>query len=236
MISRDIVCLVSSRKNNGRCVAGKIIENNETPGSWIRPVSSRHSREISLAERRYGDGTDSNLLDIIRMRFVKHFPSDAQPENWLIDENVRWEKIGQIRFGQIHPWLDTPDSLWMPGESSYYGLNNRIRNLHPEQMDLMGAGGQPDPSLYLISVPLITLTVGPKAPEFGNMTRVIRGEFTYEDIQYRFDMKDPVVERQYRRDGQYEIENPVLCISRTEPLEGYSYKLIAAILHAGRFE
>jgi hypothetical protein len=58
---RRIVCFASSRKVSGRCIAGKDIES----GQWLRPVSARPSGEISEKERRYEDGTQAHVLDLI---------------------------------------------------------------------------------------------------------------------------------------------------------------------------
>ena len=59
----QIVCLANSRKLSGRCVAGKLLDGS---GQWIRPVSAREHEEVSLDERRYDNGEDPVLRDVVR--------------------------------------------------------------------------------------------------------------------------------------------------------------------------
>jgi hypothetical protein len=83
--TKTIVCLANSRKHSGRCVAGIEI-NDGTLGDWIRPVSDRVSEEVSLEERRYEDGKDTQLLDIVTIEMKRPHPHDCQTENHVIDD------------------------------------------------------------------------------------------------------------------------------------------------------
>jgi len=223
--ARTIVCLANSRKTAGRCLAGKEW-NDGKPGEWFRPVSSRQTHEISEEERRYQDGRDPKLLDIISVPCAQPQPSPHQRENHVIDPGYYWSLEGTLAWRDISAWLDAPATLWGAGQGSYAGLNNRVV-----------IGQEDGSSLYLIAVSSLRLLVGRKAPEYPDSKRGVRGEFTYKGTTYRMDVTDPVIEREFlnQYDGQYDIANPVLCISLGDPYQGYFYKLIAAVLFENRF-
>ena len=221
--TRTMLCLANSRKTSGRCIAGKEW-NDGNPGSWFRPVSSRATHEISEEERRFQNGQDPKLLDVISIPCSKPQPSPYQGENHLIDPEYYWERIGSVTWHDLDPWLDHPASLWNNGESSYAFLNNRVQESY--------AGGT---SLYLVAVESLEVLVGPKSEQYPK--RIVRGQFNYRDVLYRMSITDPEVERSLleKADGRYVIQNPRLCVSLGDPFQGYFYKLIAAVLFEGRF-
>ncbi len=81
---KRIVCLADSRKMSGRCIAGLEINNDDSVGGWIRPVSIRPSEEISLLDRRFKDGSQPSLLDILEIPMLNPQPHACQTENHLI--------------------------------------------------------------------------------------------------------------------------------------------------------
>jgi hypothetical protein len=182
---KTIVCFANSRKTSGRCVAGKEWHEN-VAGEWVRPISDRPSHEVSMEDRRYHDGGDPQLLDIITIPCDHHDPVSHQNENHVIDPKCYWVKDGVLAWGDIQACLDYPSNLWGVGEASYAGLNNRL------------AVGQEDgTSLYLVEVECVQLIVGPKAPQYS-LKRSVQAEFTYRGATYRLDVTDPLIERNRR--------------------------------------
>jgi hypothetical protein len=108
--SKNIVCLATSRKPGGRCVAGKEALADGY-GSWIRTVSSRLSAEIELTERQYEDGTEPKLLDIIRIPMIGAMPRVHQTENRMIDAAYYWKKTGTVAWDDLDELLDAPTTL-----------------------------------------------------------------------------------------------------------------------------
>jgi hypothetical protein len=82
--AKIILCLANSRKLSGRCIAGREITPDGYAG-WVRPISARVSAEVSEEERRYENGSDPRVLDIIEVPVLAANPHLHQVENWVID-------------------------------------------------------------------------------------------------------------------------------------------------------
>lgn len=219
-----IVCLANSRKSSGRCVAGKRTGDN----SWVRPISNRAGNEISEFERRYSDGTRAQLLDIIEIPCIEQRPDRHQRENVLIDERYSWKKIGRVSWDDVLELVDQDADLWANGFHAYYNWNNRVPD---GRIDVDGG------SLRLIELDEIVLHAGPKAPEFGNLKRIVRASFNYRGEHYKLDVTDPKFERACleKGAGEYRISSVVACISLSELHtnkngETFAYKLVASII------
>jgi hypothetical protein len=111
---KRIVCLANSRKLNGRCIAGKEFGGNEF-GAWIRPVGARQHGEVSEYERQFENGSDPRVLDILDVPLLDPQPKDFQQENWLLDPNYYWVKIGRATWSDLIRLADRVEPLWIGG-------------------------------------------------------------------------------------------------------------------------
>jgi hypothetical protein len=205
----------------GRCVAGKELSRDSTFGGWVRPVSNRPTEEISVEERRYENGEDPRLLDVISIQMRGHVPHAYQTENHLIDSEYYWAKQGTVTWDELDAAIeDFRGALWIDGNHSYNGENDRI----PEAQTL-GL----DNSLTLVETENLVITV---APEGISPKRKVRARFSLDGRRYFLVVTDPVVEREYlaRNNGEYAVGVARLCISIGEPYQGYCYKLVAGII------
>ena len=225
-IVKQIVCLANSRKLSGRCIAGKEIKKGK-PLRWIRPVSARENEEVSEYERQYQDGSDPRVLDIINVPLLEPMPKGYQRENWLLDPEHYWAKVGQIGWGGLHRLADPVTQLWINGHSTYNGINDFIPLVLAENLDN---------SIRLVWVDRLTLSVFKPGEAFGNTKRRVQGCFRYDGKEYRLWVTDPTYEWRYlsRQDGVYEIGESFLTVSLGEPYNDACYKLIAAIIECGR--
>ena len=222
---KRIVCLANSRKLSGRCIAGREWIEGQGAGSWVRPVSARENQEVSEYERQYEDGGDPRVLDIIDVPVLEPQPGDYQTENWLLDPHSYWEKAGVFSRGDLPELVDPTAPLWIDGQSTYHGRNDRIWLEFTDSV----AG-----SLRLIHVDGLILDVFRPGEAFGNSRRRVQGKFAHAGTEYRLWVTDPEYERAYlaKLDGVYEIGECYLTISLGESHEGWCYKLIAAIIRA----
>ena len=219
---KRMVCLANSRKLKGRCIAGKEFVE-QRPGRWIRPVSDREHEEVSEYDRQYSDGSDPRVLDIMDVPLLDPRPKGYQQENWLLDPDVSWEKVGRSPWDDLECLVDPPEPLWIDGHSTYNGRNDKI----PLEL----ADGIRS-SLRLVRVNRLRLSVFKPGEAFGNPKRRVQGRFLHHGVEYLLWVTHPRYERSYlaKSDGDYDIGECFLTVSLGEPYEGACYKLRAAII------
>ena len=222
--AKVFVCLANSRKPpSGRCLAGKEVVDAGY-GAWIRPVSARPSEELSEEERRYEDGEDPKVLDIVQVQMIEPKPSAYQTENHLIDDQYYWEKVGRADWDSVVGTLDVIDGpLWVNAGSTWDGLNDKI----PEAI-----AGQFSSSLCLIHPSKIEVQVAREGGDFGPPKRKVRACFTLNGTRYKFVVTDPIIEQYYfaQSNGSYPIEDAIFCISLSGLFHGYAFKLVATMI------
>jgi len=166
---KRIVCLANSRKLNGRCIAGKAY-GAKGAGAWIRPVGAREHGEVSEYERQYEDGSDPRVLDIIEVPLLDPQPKDFQQENWLLDPDYYWEKVGEATWPDVCSLEDPAGPLWINGIHTYNGFNDKI--------PLAQVGGVQS-SLRLLRVDSLAISVFKPGEAFGNPKRRVQGRFKH---------------------------------------------------------
>ena len=231
MYEKTIICLANSRKppsSTGRCVAGKEV-TGEYAGQWVRPISPRPSHEVSITERRYTDGTEIGLLDIIKITFIEHQPLMHQTENHVFDSSLKWEKKGKADWNQLREFIDPDDKyFWKTSSDTKHGINDEI--FVTQLKDISS-------SLKLIYVQKLELRVQSETYPGGSRRRV-RGYLQYEGKNYLISVTDPYIEMQYlhQKEGQYFINDAILCISLAGVFEERkcAYRLIASVITKDR--
>lgn len=222
--AKTIVCLANSRKPpSGRCVAGREV----TPagfGGWIRPVSARPSQEISEEERRYEDGKDPRVLDVISIDMTHPQPQHHQQENHIIDADCYWVKRGTVSWRDLQRAVEDPAGpLWLNGSSTWHGHNDQVPNDRVSGLTR---------SLYLVRPDHLTLIVASEGGGFGPRRRRVRARFDLCGHSYCIVVTDPWMEAQCLTgpDGETELVDALLCVSLGEVFHGHAYKLAAAVI------
>lgn len=221
-----MVCLANSRKLNGRCLAGRQ-RLDDRLGPWLRPVSAREHQEVSEYERQYENGSDPRVLDIIDVPLLEPRPKGYQQENWLLDPDRYWKRVGRAAWGDLHGLADPVEPLWILGYSTFHGRHDKI----PLSLTTTVSS-----SLRLLHLDRLALTVLQPGEAFGNLKRRVQGRFLHGGVEYRLWVTDPDHERSFlaRPDGDYELSECFLTVSLGEPHNDACYKLIAAIIERGQ--
>jgi putative nucleic acid modification protein with dual OB domain len=226
---KTIVCLANSRKQYpNRCVAGKEFRRGNF-GAWVRPISDQAKGDLTLNHRRYDDGADPDLLDVVKISFEEARPQGCQKENHRIDAAMRWVKKGQIDWEQLAGAVDHIDgALWTNGYSGSNGENDRI----PEET----AKGLQS-SLLLVEPEQLKISVAMEGGYDKPAYKKVRAHFRLNGLYYLLAVTDPPVEDKYRLKevGEYAIKTPTrLCISIGEAYKGFCYKLVAGLITPDR--
>lgn len=223
MVEKLIVCLANSRKDSGRCVAG--VELGDGPMTWIRPVSDIGSGQLLSHHRQYTDGSEPQLLDIVRVGLLQQKPEGYQTENWLIvPESRSWVNEGRVTWRDLATLARTRAPLWVQP------------NMSSDRLTLDYANSLTD-SICLIRPENAEAYV--RTSFRGN--RQHRISFTHVGTHFDLVATDPWFES--TQAGRNPGDDPVqlgpcyLTISLSHPYgDGNCYKLVAAVLTRDRVE
>lgn len=219
-----IVCLANSRKRDGHCVAGLEIGPGGKLGKWIRPIGPRESESLTPIERRYANGAEPELLDIIELTLLEPVPHGHQTENYRPHPGRQWKKVGKMSLAELrYAAQPFPGELWCDGGSGAHGLNdmvpaNRVRAFQY--------------SLILLIPDRIRMEV---TEEGDARRRKVRANLLFGYKHYLLPVTDPIAERRFDRLGlgKFSCDPLPLCISLSKPYPGPGgpcYKLVASLV------
>ena len=61
---------------------------------------------MSEYERQYEDGSDPRVLDIVDVPVLEPLPNDFQTENWLLNPEFYWRKVGMYSLLDLDELVD----------------------------------------------------------------------------------------------------------------------------------
>jgi hypothetical protein len=136
MSTFEIICLASSDKNSGRCIAGL-----KTDGSgWLRPVSTYSNGTLYPDNYILDTNTEPQLFDILEIECSERRPEYHQPENWVIKPK-KWRFVGspslQMLTKILKPELDRSAALRELFGNSSDRVDYELLQQNPAQYSLV---------------------------------------------------------------------------------------------------
>lgn len=209
-----LLCLANSYKEGGRCIAGILLDNNNSPilrnnkAVWIRPVCKADHGQVPnyLCE---------NILplDIIEINGANNIGNGYQSENTSFDEN-KILTIGKANKNILNNLYSGTDLIF----------GNRGKALPEDTIKTL------DHSLVLVN--LSEFEIVEKEYEDREHPQV-RLTFTYNNNSYNLPVTDPVFLNNYSNNKTIlnNINDIDVVLSLGVPFNDWYYKLVATIIH-----
>ncbi len=87
-----LLCLASSQKLGGRCIAGLDLHDKN---DWVRPVSASPDGTLRWIHCASEEGRWPEIGEVWTLSVTEHVPKPWQPENWRIGRSA-WEYEGDL--------------------------------------------------------------------------------------------------------------------------------------------
>lgn len=210
-----MLCLANSFKSGGRCVAG-LDWAGGAAGGWLRPVLAGRG-DGCLPEERMSDGSPLRPGDIVGVPFLREVPHLHQTENRLVRPGVPWKPLGRLDWLSLAELVDEPgEAMWGSG---WHACNDRVP---PDRVRPV------EGSLRFIRVDRLWL----RHRHGFDGNRRVKAAFHYAGESYCLSVTDPALIYATRghAQGVGECGEALLCVSLTQPFNGYCFKLAASVL------
>lgn len=212
---RKLVCLANSKRDGGRCVAGRLV-TDQGFGPWIRLVADEAGGPVPTSY--YWQFLPSHIVEV---PVASHVPVRHHTENHVMASGD-WRRAGYMTWEELGKLVESPEGpLWLNGDSSSGGYNDRV----PEAC-LRGLSR----SLYLVRPEKVELQATYEQLR-GWSRRRIRVSFDLRGEHYRLAVTDlEILNQAWEMGVVYPMEDALLCVSLGEAFKGYAYKLAAAVI------
>lgn len=211
-----LICLAKSWKNGHYCIAGKEIKQNGRIGSWIRPVHR-------IFDSVPADVFPYEVGDIVSLDLDGKQNDSWQPENHLLSLNPNIQIEDHVSQEDIIKYIDSPTEIWGIGEQSSQGMNDRVPEHRLCELDHT-----------LLFIFLKRAAIWNKQSNWDDSCK-LRFYFKLGGEKYLFAITDPKISAKYTNqlnpNEHIIINNCFVTLSLGLPLNCFSYKLAASILH-----
>ncbi len=106
----NFLILTKSARYGGNCVVGIDLDSKKI----IRLVSNNDKIKNSISDENMicQNGEIALQMDIVKIRLSQSLPSKYQPENMLLDDSYKWQKIRKSNFQDIEPYISDDEYIF----------------------------------------------------------------------------------------------------------------------------
>ena len=218
-MSKSVVLLTKSKKYHNYCIAGI----DKDTGEWVRLVSEDKSihNAVPSSDLIYEDGTEAEVLDIVKVEIKSHDPNYYQPENYTYDSGYYWKKVGVSSVNLVLKMLDQVEDNYI-----FHNSAKKLPKAFVQQINEKRRY-----SLKLIIPENARLNVKRWKPTEPLSYTIC---FYYNDLEYSFwKITDESFTALYKQEGWYDLDNVALVASLADLYDedNSHYKLIASIIN-----
>ena len=212
MFGRKRHCRMKFIPKSLSSIAGKNTETYE----WVRPVKDTPFTGEELCN--LSNLTDPvKIFDVVEMSFIKKVPKAFQPENELVDMNLKWRYLEDFQLGDLDTLIDRNQN----------DLLNQVRNrsIHKDEINSLNL----QTSLQLIKISNSNDAKIIYQPEYNQRYYKPRLQFDYKGITYTLPITDPNIKISYQRRKPKILENAYITIGIGEEYRHNHYILVVML-------
>lgn len=103
--------LTKSARYGGNCVVGIDLDSKKI----IRLISTNDKIKKSISNECMICQNNQPALqkDIVKLKIAQPMPSKHQPENVLIDDSYKWQKIRKATFQDLKPYISNDEYIFL---------------------------------------------------------------------------------------------------------------------------
>lgn len=213
----EMILMTKSRKHNNYCVAGIDLET----GKWIRLISDNNSIHYAVPAEDliYEDGSQIEVLDVVRIKLVQNSPLYFQPENIIYDSGYYWTKLRTVTVSEVMALLVQAED-----EHVFHNIDKRLEKSFVDKLTAKESYSLK----YIYTEEAILYAT--KWEDRSNLKYTLSFKYN-SNWYYHLSVTDDLFTQKFSEPGTYSLYNLGLVISLGEiyKRDGCHYKLIASI-------
>lgn len=204
----NFLILTKSARFKGNCVVGIDLDSNRL----IRLVSNNNEIKNSISDKNMTcqNGELALQKDIVKIKIIQPLPTKYQPENMLIDDGYKWQKIRKSTLKDVEPYISNDEHIF--GDNMPYLMETNIAEIKK--------------SIIIAKVNDIKIYTQRKQYDTGEIKEKTKIDFSYKSSQYS---NFSVTDRYYFGKNDILAKALIIVSLPSDSYKGYRYKFVSQI-------